>query len=220
MSLVDHLGELRNRLFRVDPRGRRRRGRSGSTSPARSSTCSCDPIPDGSRPDPHGPGDGFVDHSCKIAIVIGVILAMPVLLYQVWAFVVARPDPDRAQDRAAVDPARALLLRARRRDRLLRPAVRGRRSCSASTIDRPRQHCRRRPVLRLRDHDVPGLRPGDGVPDPARRPVARRHPDLGAAAPSRRDVILGIAIFAAVTTPAVTSSARSCSAARCTCCSS
>jgi sec-independent protein translocase protein TatC len=33
-----------------------------------------------------GPGDGFIIQM-KISIVIGIILAMPVLLYQVWAFV-------------------------------------------------------------------------------------------------------------------------------------
>ena len=50
---------------------------------------------------------------------------MPVLLYQVWAFVSPGLTPSSAR-RPAVGPARAALLRARRRRRLRRPAVRDR----------------------------------------------------------------------------------------------
>src|SRR5436190_759686 len=85
MSLVDHLGELRSRLFKaLIAIG------IGSVIgylvavPVRNFLI----LPLG--PDRVlqvlGMGDAFVIQ-IKISIVIGIILAMPVLLYQVWAFV-------------------------------------------------------------------------------------------------------------------------------------
>jgi sec-independent protein translocase protein TatC len=84
MSLVDHLDELRKRLFRIilavvagavlgfvlarDVRDR-----------------IILLVPDGTV-QALGPGDGFAI-TLRIALIIGVILAMPVILYQVWAFV-------------------------------------------------------------------------------------------------------------------------------------
>ena len=84
MSLVDHLGELRTRLFRsilavfvgavvgfyFSPTIR---------------TFLIDPLPN-KQVQVLGIGDAFAIQ-LKIAIVTGIILAMPVLLYQVWAFV-------------------------------------------------------------------------------------------------------------------------------------
>lgn len=84
MSLVDHLGELRTRLFRSILAIA-----VGSVVgfifavPIRNFLIS--PLP-GQRVQVLGLGDGFVIQ-LKIAIVVGIILAMPVLLYQVWAFV-------------------------------------------------------------------------------------------------------------------------------------
>jgi sec-independent protein translocase protein TatC len=84
MSLVDHLDELRSRLFRcilaivV-----------GAivgfyfSVPVRNFLL--EPLPNGVA-QVLGPGDGFAIQ-LRISIVIGIILAMPVLLYQVWAFV-------------------------------------------------------------------------------------------------------------------------------------
>ena len=61
MSLVGHLGELRTRLFLQAPLN-------------------------GVELQVLGVGDAFVIQ-VKIALVVGIILAMPVVLYQVWAFV-------------------------------------------------------------------------------------------------------------------------------------
>jgi sec-independent protein translocase protein TatC len=85
MSLVDHLVELRDRLIRI------------VLAVALASVVGFlfgdqivavlkAPIP-GDRPLFYtGLGDAFMI-KVKIAIVVGVILAMPVILYQVWAFV-------------------------------------------------------------------------------------------------------------------------------------
>lgn len=84
MSLVDHLGELRTRLFRII---------LGVTAgavvgfyfstPIRNGLL--DLIPDGTA-QTLGPGDGFAI-TLRIALITGVILAMPVILYQLWAFI-------------------------------------------------------------------------------------------------------------------------------------
>ncbi|MEA2610127.1 MAG: sec-independent protein translocase protein TatC [Chloroflexota bacterium] len=84
MSLVDHLGELRTRLFRsilaiV----------AGSVvgfyfaTPLRNFLL--EPLPDHTV-QVLGIGDAFVIQ-LKISMVVGIILAMPILLYQLWAFV-------------------------------------------------------------------------------------------------------------------------------------
>jgi sec-independent protein translocase protein TatC len=86
MSLVDHLGELRTRVFRsLIAIG------IGSaigylvSKPVRDMLVQ--PI-GGPHPSVQvlGLGDAFFIQ-IKIAVVIGIILAMPVLLYQIWAFV-------------------------------------------------------------------------------------------------------------------------------------
>jgi sec-independent protein translocase protein TatC len=84
MSLVDHLGELRTRIFR------------SIIAVAVASTIGfyfATPIrvflqrPLGDIPlQVLGVGDAFFIQ-VKIALVVGIILAMPVLLYQLWAFV-------------------------------------------------------------------------------------------------------------------------------------
>ena len=84
MSLVDHLSELRTRLFRCILAVV-----AGSlvgfyyAAPVRNFLL--EPLPGGVA-QVLGPGDGFAIQ-LRIALVIGIILAMPVLLYQVWAFV-------------------------------------------------------------------------------------------------------------------------------------
>ena len=85
MSLVDHLGELRTRLFRAILAvavG----GIIGFAVSDQAITVLSDPIPGDSPLYFTGLGDAFVI-KLRVAIVIGIILAMPVLLYQIWAFV-------------------------------------------------------------------------------------------------------------------------------------
>jgi len=85
MSLVDHLGELRTRLFRsilAVAVG----AVLGFAVSDRAITVLKSAIPGDSPLFFTGLGDAFVI-KVKIAIVIGIVLAMPVLLYQLWAFV-------------------------------------------------------------------------------------------------------------------------------------
>ena len=85
MSLVDHLGELRTRLFRSILAVAVGAVVGFAVSDQAISILRA-PIPDESPLYFTGLGDAFVI-KVKIAVVIGIILAMPVLLYQVWAFV-------------------------------------------------------------------------------------------------------------------------------------
>ena len=84
MSLVDHLGELRTRLFRVILAvviG----GAIGFLVATEVRNYLLDLLPDKTA-QTLGPGDGFAIQ-LRISLIIGIILAMPVILYQVWAFV-------------------------------------------------------------------------------------------------------------------------------------
>jgi sec-independent protein translocase protein TatC len=84
MSLVDHLSELRTRLFRCILAVV-----AGSlvgfyfAVPIRNFLL--EPLP-GGQAQVLGPGDAFAIQ-LRISLVVGIILAMPVLLYQIWAFV-------------------------------------------------------------------------------------------------------------------------------------
>ncbi len=84
MSLVDHLGELRTRLFRIIL-GVTAGAAVGFyfSTPIRNSLL--DLLPDGTA-QTLGPGDGFAI-TLRIALITGVILAMPVILYQLWSFI-------------------------------------------------------------------------------------------------------------------------------------
>jgi sec-independent protein translocase protein TatC len=85
MSLVDHLGELRTRLFRsilAVAVG----AILGFIVSDQAISILRSPIPDDSPLYFTGLGDAFVI-KVKIAIVIGIVLAMPVILYQLWAFI-------------------------------------------------------------------------------------------------------------------------------------
>ncbi len=85
MSLIDHLGELRSRLFR-SILAIAVFSLVGFWASDTIITLLADAIP---TDDPlffTGLGDAFVI-KVKISIVVGIILAMPVLLYQGWAFI-------------------------------------------------------------------------------------------------------------------------------------
>ncbi|MEO6206672.1 MAG: twin-arginine translocase subunit TatC [Candidatus Limnocylindrales bacterium] len=84
MSLVDHLGELRTRLFRVIL-GVTAGAAVGFYFSTTIRNALLDLIPDGTA-QTLGPGDGFAI-TLRIALITGVILAMPVILYQLWAFI-------------------------------------------------------------------------------------------------------------------------------------
>jgi sec-independent protein translocase protein TatC len=98
MSLVDHLSELRSRLFRsiIAVAIGSAVGFAVAT-PVRQILQA--PL-NGMPLQVLGVGDAFIIQ-VKIAIVIGIILAMPVLLYQVWAFVAPGLTP---QERRTVRP--------------------------------------------------------------------------------------------------------------------
>jgi sec-independent protein translocase protein TatC len=87
MSLVDHLDELRKRLFRIIL-AIALCGVLGFlvAEPVRDILLNLMPDGTGSTVQTLGPGDGFAI-TLRISLVIGVILAMPVILYQIWAFI-------------------------------------------------------------------------------------------------------------------------------------
>jgi len=86
MSLVDHLTELRNRIIKsilAVVVG----SAIGFAFAGPIQEILTRPLPDSALPlQVLGPGDAFAIY-LRIAVVVGVILAMPVLLYQLWAFV-------------------------------------------------------------------------------------------------------------------------------------
>ena len=86
MTLVDHLTELRNRIIKSIVAVALGTA-IGFAIQGQIRNLLISPLPEANR---HlqvlGPGDGFAI-ALKISIVIGIILAMPVLLYQLWAFV-------------------------------------------------------------------------------------------------------------------------------------
>jgi sec-independent protein translocase protein TatC len=98
MSLIDHLGELRTRLFRAILA-------VGAASvvgfifSTQIRGILIAPLPTG-KVQVLGPGDAFFI-TLKISIVAGVILAMPVILYQAWAFVAPGLTP---AERKAIRP--------------------------------------------------------------------------------------------------------------------
>ena len=86
MTLVDHLSELRSRLIRsilAIVGG----SAIGFILAPNIRHVLVSPLPPGKQQlIVLGPGDGFAI-TLRIAIAVGIILAMPVLLYQLWAFV-------------------------------------------------------------------------------------------------------------------------------------
>ena len=98
MSLVDHLSELRTRLFRcilAIAAG----SLVGFYFARDIRNFLLEPLPNGVA-QVLGPGDAFAIQ-LRISIVVGIILAMPVLLYQIWAFVAPGLTPS---ERRSVRP--------------------------------------------------------------------------------------------------------------------
>jgi sec-independent protein translocase protein TatC len=85
MSLVDHLGELRTRLFRSILAVAIASAVGFAISDAAVKILA-DAIPGDSPLFFTGLGDAFVI-KIKISMVVGIIIAMPILLYQGWAFI-------------------------------------------------------------------------------------------------------------------------------------
>ncbi len=83
MSLVDHLGELRSRIFRIVLAVAVGSVVGFYLAPQ---IIAILVVPAGGQVIVLGPGDAFFINM-KISIVVGIILAMPVILYQLWAFV-------------------------------------------------------------------------------------------------------------------------------------
>src|SRR4051794_8429706 len=100
MTLVDHLTELRTRLVRAGVAvvvG----SAIGFLAADRVQRFLTAPLPATALPlQVLGPGDAF-GITLRIAVVIGIILAMPVLLYQLWAFVAPGLTPT---ERRALKP--------------------------------------------------------------------------------------------------------------------
>lgn len=91
MSLVDHLAELRSRLVRIIlaiAAG----SVVGFLVAERVIEILVAPLPD-REVQILGPGDAFVIY-LRVAVVIGVILAMPVILHQAWAFIAPGLTPE------------------------------------------------------------------------------------------------------------------------------
>src|SRR6476469_2096650 len=83
MSLVDHLTELRNRLFKCLLAV----GVASIVGFWRSEDISRTlAAPAGGKLLNLGPGDAFAI-TLRVSLVTGIVLAMPVLLYQLWAFI-------------------------------------------------------------------------------------------------------------------------------------
>ena len=85
MTLVEHLVELRNRLFKV-ALAVLVASAVGFILGDQIIAILKSPIPGGKPLYYTGLGDAFMIH-VKIALVVGIILGMPVILYQGWAFI-------------------------------------------------------------------------------------------------------------------------------------
>jgi sec-independent protein translocase protein TatC len=97
MSLVDHLGELRTRIFRA---------LLAVVAGSAVGFYFAEPIiellaaPAGGRLLNLAPSDAFLIY-VRVSVVVGIVLAMPVILYQAWAFVAPGLTP---QERRLVRP--------------------------------------------------------------------------------------------------------------------
>lgn len=97
MSLVEHLSELRSRIVRC-----LLAVAAGSVVGFYFSTPIISALagPAGGKLQNLAPGDAFFI-VVRVAVVVGIVLAMPVLLYQIWAFVAPGLTP---QERRTIRP--------------------------------------------------------------------------------------------------------------------
>ena len=213
MPLLDHLGELRNRLFKSVLAVLVASG-VGWFLATRVRNYLLDQLP-GHKAQVLGPGDAFFIQ-VKISLTIGLILAMPVLLYQLWAFIAPGLT---AAERRTIRPwiPLALLLFAIGVGiaYLVLPFA------IAFLLELHRQPAGQRDrgdaVLRLRDDPVPRLRADHGVPDrPVRAGPGRDHQLRSGCPRTARMIILGIAASRRSSRPVATWSARPSSGSRCT----
>jgi sec-independent protein translocase protein TatC len=100
MTLFDHLGELRTRLFRSILAIAVASAIGFMAAPSIRAFLVLPLPPEHRILQVLGPGDAFMIQ-LRISIIVGIILAMPVLLYQLWAFVAPGLTPN---ERRAVRP--------------------------------------------------------------------------------------------------------------------
>jgi Sec-independent protein translocase protein (TatC) len=182
MSLVGHLTELRNRIVKVLVAVA-----LGSVVGAifweQIRNILLDPLPTQSV-QVLGPGDAFVI-ALRISIITGVILAMPVILWQVWAFVApGLTDAEKRTVRPWIPLALVFFAIGVGLAYVILPFAVG--FLLSFTDDRLVGNLAAGPYF---DDDVPRLRADHGVPDHPVRPVPRRDRDLRAAGvvTARRD---------------------------------
>ena len=102
-----------------------------------------EPLPDGTKPITLGVTEPFMT-TVTVSAYAALLLALPVILYQLYAFVLPAFSPSRAPGRAAAAPAGARAVRRRRCIRVLRRARRPRcTSSSTSTTPSSTSRCGR-----------------------------------------------------------------------------
>ena len=139
----------------------------------------------------------------KLSFYVALFAAMPVVIYQLWAFIAPGPVPAREALRgAAAGVVGAAVLRRRVLRVLRRVPGDVRRTWSHSVPIVVKMQHRHRPVPRLRAHDVLRLRRGVRSAGGRGAAGAHRHRAGRASSPKNRGyVLIGIFVIAAILTP-------------------
>ena len=144
--------------------------------------------PQGNKPVTLGVGEPFTA-TLGVALLFALILALPIILYEIYSFLLPALRPGAPARRLAADPGGTRAVRGRGAVRLLRGAAR-RAALLRELQQRPIQRARAgQPVLPLRcDHPA---RDGAGVPgarrDPGGHPRGHRHAAPATSEPPLRD---------------------------------